>query len=109
MSRNTGNTILALLTGAAIGAGIGILFAPDKGINTRRKIRKGVEEASEDLSDKFYEASDKLVEKVYLTKDDLEKGLENIVSNTSHKTEDVITFLEEKLAALKLKNAKFQK
>lgn len=109
MSSNTGNTILALLTGAAIGAGIGILFAPDKGINTRRKIRKGVEEASDDLSEKFYEASDKLVEKVYLTKDDLEHGLENFVSNASHKTEDVISFLEEKLAALKLKNAKFQK
>ena len=45
MASNTGNTILALLTGAAIGAGIGILFAPDKGTNTRRKIREGVDEA----------------------------------------------------------------
>jgi gas vesicle protein len=31
MSNNTGTTLLALLTGAAIGAGVGILFAPDKG------------------------------------------------------------------------------
>ncbi|CAM2731664.1 Gas vesicle protein [Flavobacterium succinicans] len=109
MSSNTGNTILALITGAAIGAGIGILFAPDKGSNTRRKIRKGVEEASDNLNEALYEVSDKLVEKVYLTKDDLEQSLDNLVSNASHKTEDVISFLEEKLAALKLKNAKFQK
>ena len=63
MASNTGNTILALLTGAAIGAGIGILFAPDKGTNTRRKIREGVDEAKENLNEKFSEVSEKLVEK----------------------------------------------
>jgi gas vesicle protein len=37
MSNSTGNTFLALLTGAVIGAGIGILFAPDKDQNQRMK------------------------------------------------------------------------
>ena len=109
MASNTGNTILALLTGAAIGAGIGILFAPDKGTNTRRKIREGVDEAKENLNEKFSEVSDKLVEKGFLTKDNFDENFENFVSNASHKTEELITLLEEKLAALKLKNAKFQK
>jgi len=109
MSSNTGNTILALLTGAAIGAGIGILFAPDKGSNTRRKIREGVDEAKDNFNEKFSEVSEKIVEKAFLTKDNFDENFENFVSNASHKTEDVITFLEEKLAALKLKNAKFQK
>lgn len=31
MTNDNGNIMLALLTGAAIGAGIGILYAPDKG------------------------------------------------------------------------------
>ena len=31
MTNDGGNVLLALLTGAAIGAGIGILYAPDKG------------------------------------------------------------------------------
>ena len=109
MSSNTGNTILAILTGAAIGAGIGILFAPDKGTNTRRKIREGVDEAKENLNEKFSEVSEKLIDKAFLTKDDFEENLDKFVSNASHKAEDVITYLEEKLAALKLKNAKFQK
>ena len=52
---------------------------------------------------------EKLVEKAFLTKDNFDENFENFVSNASHKTEELITLLEEKLAALKLKNAKFQK
>jgi gas vesicle protein len=37
-SNNTGKIIGALLVGAAIGGVLGILFAPDKGSETRRKI-----------------------------------------------------------------------
>ena len=95
MASNTGNTILALLTGAAIGAGIGILFAPDKGTNTRRKIREGVDEAKENLNEKFSEVSEKLVEKAFLTKDNFDENFENFVSNACHKTEELITLLEE--------------
>ena len=36
MSSDTGNILLALLTGAAIGAGIGILYAPDEGKETQK-------------------------------------------------------------------------
>jgi gas vesicle protein len=109
MSNNTGNTIVAILVGAAIGAGIGILFAPDKGSKTREKIKEGFDETKHNLQDKFHEVSEKLLNKVSITKDDVEGNFENIVSSMSHKTEDVISFLENKLAELKLKNAKFQK
>ena len=35
MTNDSGNVMLALLTGAAIGAGFGILYAPEKGADTR--------------------------------------------------------------------------
>jgi gas vesicle protein len=109
MSNNTGNTIVAILVGTAIGAGIGILFAPDKGSKTREKLRDGFDDAKHNLQDKFHEVSEKLVGKVLVANDDIDGNFENIVSTLSHKTEDVISFLENKLAELKLKNAKFQK
>ena len=58
MSKNTGNNILAFLVGAATGAILGILYAPDKGSNTRDKLtykldkyKKMLEELVDDLMD----------------------------------------------------------
>jgi gas vesicle protein len=36
----TSNVLLGIVAGAAVGALLGVLFAPDKGSNTRRKISK---------------------------------------------------------------------
>lgn len=109
MSNNTGNTLLALLTGAAIGAGVGILFAPDKGEKTRGKIKEGYKDAEKDLKKKFDILSKDVKSKLATSKVDLEGSYEDLVSNLSYKTEDVISFLEVKLAELKNKNAKLQK
>lgn len=109
MSNNTGNTLLALLTGAAIGAGIGILFAPDKGSKTREKIKDGFDETKNDLKHKLDEVSAQLKNKFTTSKYNLEDSYEDLVSNMSYKTEDVISFLETKLAELKTQNAKLQK
>jgi len=109
MSKNTGNTILAILTGAAIGAGVGILFAPDKGSQTRVKIKEGYKDAQKDLEKKYKELSEEVKTKFSSSKVDFEGSYDDLLSSMSHKTEDVITFLETKLAELKQKNARLQK
>ncbi|MFV8354212.1 YtxH domain-containing protein [Flavobacterium sp. XS2P14] len=109
MSNSTGNTFLALLTGAVIGAGIGILFAPDKGSKTREKMKDGFDDVKNELKNKLDHASEEFKDKFSTGKIDLEETYEELVSNMSHKTEDVISFLEDKLAELKRQNAKLQK
>ncbi len=68
-----GNAITGLLAGVAIGAVLGILFAPEKGSETRKKIAKKSKESLGDLKDKYNDALDKLTSKLEKVKNE---GLE---------------------------------
>jgi gas vesicle protein len=109
MANNNDNGILALLAGAAIGVGLGILFAPDKGSKTREKIKDNFDEFSGVMKSKFNSVPGDVHDQFSKTKEDFKDTLEDAISNTSEKVEDIITFLEEKLALLKKQNSKLQK
>ena len=49
----TSTTILGILGAAAAGAFIGVLFAPDKGSNTRKKIKDKSKDYGDNLKGKF--------------------------------------------------------
>ncbi|MBO9199275.1 MULTISPECIES: YtxH domain-containing protein [Niastella] len=50
MTSNT-KIILGMLAAAAAGAAIGVLLAPEKGSDLRRKIKDGIDEVMEDVSE----------------------------------------------------------
>jgi len=106
---NNGNTILGIVAGTAIGATLGILFAPDKGSETRKKIAEKAESAKDQIAETTLDLRDKAATTVASKRESLDHQLEHIVSDVSHKTEDVITTLEKKLSELKAKNKKLQK
>lgn len=103
------DNVLALLAGAAIGVGLGILFAPDKGSKTREKIKNSFDDLKDEVKSKFNSVEEEAKEKFTHSKDELKETVENLLSKSSYKAEEAITFLEEKLAELKKQNAKLQK
>jgi gas vesicle protein len=60
----TGKLVLGLLAGIAAGATLGILFAPDKGHKTRRKIARKSSDYAEEIGEKIEEQYHDLVETV---------------------------------------------
>jgi gas vesicle protein len=94
-------TLVAVLAGAAIGAAVGVLFAPEEGIATRRKIKEGVGSKADEIKDKLAELTEAVKGKFGGAKQDLESGLDTLVSNVTDKADDIIATLEKKLEALK--------
>lgn len=108
MGNNSSNTLIGILAGTAIGATLGILFAPDKGVNTRHRIAEETTAAKDRLATGAIHLKDRVVETVAAKRGTIEEQVEHMVSDVSYKTEDVITALEKKLSQLKDKNKKFQ-
>ena len=50
---NGGKVFLGILTGVAVGALMGVLFAPDKGTETRRKISQKSKDFVDDVKSKY--------------------------------------------------------
>ena len=71
---STSKALFAFITGAAVGAALGILFAPDKGTETRRKISEQSNDLADNLKGKFT---------------DLVDGVKDKFSNVKNEAEDV--------------------
>lgn len=64
--------LVGFLAGAAVGSVLGILFAPDKGIETRRKISETGTDVTDSLKQKFNDFVDGIRETYQGVKDDAE-------------------------------------
>ncbi|HZW77812.1 MAG TPA: YtxH domain-containing protein [Flavobacteriaceae bacterium] len=108
MDSNGGKTLLALLTGAVIGASLGILFAPYEGSETRDRIGKGARRATDAIKKKVGDASSALSDKAQEAKENFEEKLTNTLYAASHKADDILLAMEEKLEELRKKNTAWQ-
>jgi len=78
--RNFTSGLLTFLAGAAVGAGLALLFAPQSGKETRQKIKDSYEKVTDDVKegyDKFSKEAQKAINSVKATS---EKAVSQIKS-----------------------------
>lgn len=85
MSKNS-NSFLAFLTGAAAGAILGILYAPDKGENTRDKLSYQLDKYSKKLDELVKE----FIEGKELSDNEARTEGDKIVSDAKEKAERLL-------------------
>src|SRR5688572_23574361 len=87
---SSGKTMLGVLAGFAAGALVGVLLAPEKGTDTRKKIASMGEDFTGDLTSKFNELKDQITEKLGSVQDDgmriVEKGKQTLENAKSGST-----------------------
>ncbi len=94
-----GSNFLMFITGAAVGAAVGILYAPDKGINTRDKLSYRL--------DKYREMLENLLEDISENKDfglsTAKSDGEKVISSAKVKAEQLLSDVDELLNQIKHK------
>ncbi len=80
-----GKIVLGVLAGLAAGAVLGILLAPDKGANTRKKIAGKGSKYMDDIKEKLNDVYHSILDK---TETAIETG-EELATNAKSKTEDI--------------------
>jgi gas vesicle protein len=101
MSNNPSNSLLALLAGVAIGAGLGILFAPESGRKTRQKIKEGVDEYSEELQQQLQELKTRVSSVIGAKSEQFQNTVDEALAETEEDSELLISQLEARLEQLK--------
>ena len=95
MNNNSGNNILAFIVGTLTGAALGVLFAPDKGKNTRDKLSFRLDK----YRNKLKEISEEMIEGKEEINSEAKTEGRKVVDEASTKAEtllnDVESLLEE--------------
>ena len=96
----TGKSIISILGGVAVGTALGVLFAPDKGTNTRKKISKKGNDLKNKAKETLVEVADNVSEKYNTALDkghELAKEVKENINGFSTKIEGDIKTANEKM------------
>jgi len=96
MNRGTSN-LLAFVLGAATGAVLGILYAPDKGSNTRDKLSYQLDKYKKQLEDLLEDLVNGKVEISSTAKEESKK----VVSDARRKAEQLLTDVDDLIGQIK--------
>ena len=88
---SSGKVLLGVLAGLAAGALLGILFAPEKGSVTRKKMSKKAEDYADGLKEKFNEFLDNISEKFEEVKEEVSDLTEQSEVKSGKTKKDVKT------------------
>jgi gas vesicle protein len=89
---DNGKVIVGVLTGIAIGATLGILFAPNKGSKTRAKIARKGHDVVDELEEKYHEFMDSITQKV----EEFKKEAARTAQTGKDKAEEAMSDTESK-------------
>ncbi|RZJ71040.1 YtxH domain-containing protein [Flavobacterium sp.] len=84
---STGKVILGAVAGLAIGTALGVLFAPDKGTNTRKKIADKGNGYLDDFKSKYNGAIDSITSKL----DNVQRKGENLYEEGQEIADNIST------------------
>lgn len=105
MKNNNNDMLIGILTGVAIGVGVGILFAPGKGSKTRKKIKNAAVETRQDVSEWMKRAKDDLAQTAQENKEVFDRKIKSTVANMSDKADHILIDMEQKLERLRKMNS----
>ncbi|UYW00977.1 YtxH domain-containing protein [Flavobacterium agricola] len=100
-NKNLSNGLIAILAGVGVGALVGVLFAPEKGSITRKRIKDEVENEADELKKKFKSLKRKALKEKKEKEVVFEEKFNALIEKADHKKDDVIAALEKKLNELK--------
>ena len=109
---NSGAVLAALLAGAATGVILGLLYAPEEGKETRKKIKAKANDLKDQALDEYDKVSEKVKSEYGNLSDKAKENLDKVVSSVkdsyekykhtaANKTSEVVKEVETELDALK--------
>jgi len=81
--------LLGVMVGLAAGAVIGVMLAPDSGVNTRQKLSQKGQDYADELKSRFNEFVDGFMEHVESAKDDARGIANEIVEKAKSNYSDI--------------------